>query len=103
MEGEPSVAFYNPGQTVHGGWSSTLIDSACACAASSTLPAGHTASTIELKVTFHRLITVRTGWVRAESRVVNLGRQVVACEAVLKDSAGRLLASGSSTLLILKV
>jgi uncharacterized protein (TIGR00369 family) len=102
VDGEPKPEFYNPGNTIHGGWSATLLDTACACAAHSRLPPGHIASTLELKVAFHRALTARSGTVRAEGRLTSMGRQVAFCEATLMDKAGRLVASASSTLLIMK-
>jgi uncharacterized protein (TIGR00369 family) len=102
VHGEPRSEFYNPGNTVHGGWSATLLDTACACAAHSRLPPGHIASTLELKVAFHRPLTARSGAVRAEGRLISMGRQVAFCDATLTDKAGRLVATASSTLLIMK-
>src|SRR4051794_8656463 len=40
FEGMPSARFYNPLGTVHGGWISTLLDSAMGCAVHSMLKAG---------------------------------------------------------------
>jgi len=40
FEATPSSRFYNPLGTVHGGWISTLLDSAMGCAVHSVLKAG---------------------------------------------------------------
>jgi hypothetical protein len=40
FEATPSQRFYNPLGTVHGGWISTLLDSAMGCAVHSVLKAG---------------------------------------------------------------
>ena len=40
FEGEPGEEHYNPIGVVHGGWVSTLLDSALGCAVHTTLPAG---------------------------------------------------------------
>ncbi len=100
FEGAPGTSVYNPIGTVHGGYAATLLDSACACAVQSRLTAGQTFSTLELKVAYHRPITAETGTVRAEGRVVTLGRRTGFAEATIVDPAGRLLASATSTLLI---
>jgi uncharacterized protein (TIGR00369 family) len=101
FEGEPTAAVYNPMGTVHGGYTATLLDSACACAVHTTLPAGSGPTTLELKVSFHKAMTDRTGTVRAEGRVVSGGRRAAFAEARLTDAEGRLYATATSSLLIL--
>ena len=86
---------------VHGGWALTLIDSACGCAAHSLLPAGTGYATIETKGNFSRPITKDTGRVRAEGRVVARGRQIISAEAKVLSADGKVLAHGTSTLLVL--
>lgn len=101
FEADPGPHLLNPLGIVHGGWALTLIDSATGCAAHSTLPAGFGFATIETKANFSRPITPETGCVRAEGRVVNKGRTIIAAEAKVIDGAGRLLAHGTSTLMVL--
>lgn len=98
--GTPGREVYNPIGMVHGGYAATLLDSACGCAVHSRLGPGEGYSTLELKVAYHKAITDGTGEVRAEGRVVSLGRRAAFAEATLTDSAGRLLASATSTLLV---
>jgi uncharacterized protein (TIGR00369 family) len=100
FEGEPGIHLMNPMGTVHGGWALTLIDSATGCAGQSVLPAGVGYATIETKGNLSRPIGKDTGRVRAEARVVSQGRQVISCEAWVKALDGRLLAHGTSTLLV---
>jgi uncharacterized protein (TIGR00369 family) len=100
--GEPTEAFLNPLGTVHGGWALTLIDSACGCAAHTVLPADVGYTSLETKVNFTRAIMPTTGQVRAIGRVVSRGRLVMTAEATIEDLSGRLLAHGSSTLLVLR-
>ena len=47
-----------------------------------------------------RAITADTGPIKAEGRVVHRGRQVATSEGDLRDGAGKLLAHGTSTCLI---
>jgi uncharacterized protein (TIGR00369 family) len=101
FEAEPSNALLNPLGTVHGGWALTLIDSACGCAAFTILPAGVGYTTVETKVNFTRAILADSGTVRCEGRVLSPGRQIITTDAVLKGSDGRLLAHGTSTIMVL--
>jgi uncharacterized protein (TIGR00369 family) len=98
--GVPSDHAYNPIGMVHGGYAATLLDSACGCAVHSRLEAGQSYATLELKVAYHKTITRDTGRVRAEGRVVSLGRRVAFAEAQLRDESGKLHASATSTLLL---
>jgi uncharacterized protein (TIGR00369 family) len=61
FEATPSSRFYNPLGTVHGGWISTLLDSAMGCAVHSVLKAGQAYTTLELKVNFVRAVFEKTG------------------------------------------
>jgi uncharacterized protein (TIGR00369 family) len=101
FEGDSGSHLLNPLGGVHGGWALTLIDSATGCAGHTLLPAGVSYTTLETKANFTRAIKADTGRVRAEGRVVSRGHQIMTAEARILDSAGRLLAHGTSTLLIL--
>ena len=100
FEAVPGEHAYNPIGTVHGGYAATLLDSACGCAVHSSLAAGQGYTTLELKVAYHKAITSKTGVVRATGTVVSLGRRAAFAEARLEDASGRLLASATSTLLV---
>jgi uncharacterized protein (TIGR00369 family) len=101
FEGEPGPDHLNPAGVVHGGWVLTVIDSATACAALGTLPAGVRITTVETKVNFTRPITLEGGTVRVEGRVVSGGRQIIVCEARARTGDGRVVAHGTSTLLVI--
>lgn len=102
FRGVPGPATYNPIGSVHGGYAATLLDSACGCAVHSRLSAGQAYTTLELKVAYHRGMNKDTGPVTAEGRVLSMGRRAAFVEAKLHDARGRLLASASSTLLIMQ-
>ena len=102
FEGEPWPGLLNPLGIVHGGWALTLIDSATGCAVHTTLPAGIGYTTVETKVNFSRPIAPGGGIVRCEGRVVTRGRRIATAEARLLDAKGKILAHGSSTLMILE-
>jgi uncharacterized protein (TIGR00369 family) len=100
FEGKPGDHLLNPMGTVHGGWAMTLIDSATGCAGYSLVPAGAEFRTIETKVNLSRPITSDTGRVRAEAHVVSQTRQIISTEARLTSRDGRVLAHGTSTLMV---
>lgn len=98
--GTPGEHAYNPIGSVHGGYAATLLDSACGCAAHTRLSAQQAYTTLELKVAYHKAITRDTGLLRAEGRVISMGRRAAFTEATLKDASGKLYASATSTLLV---
>ncbi len=102
FEGEPGEEHYNPIGVVHGGYASTILDSALGCSVHTTLPVGvgYTSQTLEVK--YLRPITRDTGFVRCEASVVHRGRKTATSEArLLAKESGKLLATGTSTCLIL--
>jgi uncharacterized protein (TIGR00369 family) len=103
FEGVPALPHYNPLGSVHGGYAATLLDSCMACAVHSTLPKGVGYTTLEFKVSFIRALTVDTGRVRAEGKVISGGRRVATAEGRLVDARGRLLAHATTTCLIFEV
>ena len=101
FEGTPGPDLLNPLGSVHGGWALTLIDSAAGCALHTRLPAGVGYTTVETKVNMTRAIRPDDGKVRCEGRVLSQGRQIATAEARLLSADGKLLAHGTSTLMIL--
>jgi len=102
FSGEPSTNLLNPLGSVHGGWALTLIDSAAGCAVHSELPAGIGYTTLETKANFTRPIAADGGPIRCEGRVLTRGRQIATAEARLLSAEGKVLAHGTSTLIILQ-
>ncbi len=102
FEGEPWPGLLNPLGAVHGGWALTLIDSATGCAVHTLLPPGVGYTTVETKVNFTRAIAPDGGTVRCEGRVVTKGRRIATAEARLLSADGKVLAHGTSTLMILE-
>lgn len=100
FEGRPGPELLNPLGQIHGGVALTLIDSAAGCAVHSELPEGVGYTTVETKVNFTRPITPGSA-VRCEGRVLSRGRQIATAEARLLSTEGKLLAHGTSTLIIL--
>jgi uncharacterized protein (TIGR00369 family) len=100
FEADTGPHLLNPLGGVHGGWALTLIDSAAGCAGHTLLPGGVGYASLETKGNFTRPIKHDTGRVRAEGRVVVRGRQIMTSEARILDDRGRILAHGTSTLMI---
>ncbi|PZQ58233.1 MAG: thioesterase [Sphingomonas taxi] len=103
VEAEPGDAHLNPAGIVQGGYVAAVLDTACGCAVHASLPANTGFSTAELKVSYHRPVTDRAGLVRAEGQTLSVGRRAAFSEAKLYDQRGRLLASATSTLVILPI
>ncbi len=100
FEGKPHANFYNPLGTIHGGFITTLLDSAMACAIHTTLDAGKGSTSVEIKVNFVRPIFEKTGNLKAVGEIVNVGRQIASAEGRLIDANGKLYAHGTTTCFI---
>lgn len=100
FEATPGECHYNPLGTVHGGWASTVLDSALGCAVHSALPAGSAYTTLELKVNLVRVITARTGTLTCEGRTIHVGARTATADARLFGADGKLYAHGSTTCMI---
>jgi uncharacterized protein (TIGR00369 family) len=97
----PAEFHYNPIGSVHGGVYSTLLDSAAGCAVHSLLPAGTGYTSQDLSVRFLGAMRVSTGVVRCTGTVRHLGRRTALAEASLTTEAGKLLATATSSCLII--
>jgi uncharacterized protein (TIGR00369 family) len=100
FRGRAGADFFNPIGTIHGGWTSAILDSAMACAVHTTLMAGQGYTTVEMKLNFVRPILPELGELTCEGIVVHRGGTLATSEGKLFDGTGRLLAHGSETCLI---
>lgn len=98
---DASARFANPMGTVHGGIIATLLDSAMACAVQSTLPEATMYTTLGLEVKYLRPVALDAGEITATGTVVHAGRKQATAEGRLTDSAGRVLATATTTCLII--
>jgi uncharacterized protein (TIGR00369 family) len=103
MHSTPGFRHYNPIGSVHGGYAATLLDSAMGLAVHSALPAGSGYTTLEFKVSFIKGMTMDTGAVRTEGRILNVGRRAATAEARMTDAKGRLLAHATTTCLVFEI
>ncbi|MDO8184954.1 PaaI family thioesterase [Conexibacter sp. JD483] len=97
----PDESAYNPIGLVHGGLVCTLLDSVVGCAVHSQLPAGTGYTSIELKVSYLRPVRADSGEIHAHGWVTKPGRRVAFAEGDVRSADGALLASASSSLLII--
>jgi uncharacterized protein (TIGR00369 family) len=100
FSGEGKFAHYNPLGTVHGGWIATLLDSCMGCCVHTMLKPGQGYTSLEIKVNFVRPVLDTSGRVRAEGRVIHMGRTTATAEGKLIDANGKLLAHGTTTCII---
>ena len=94
---------YNPIGVVHGGLVCTLLDTVAGCAVHTTLPQGVAYTSIELKVNYLRAVHAHSGPLTAVGTVVKPGRRVAFSEGEVRDSAGRVVATASSSLLVFPI
>ncbi|MCC6474716.1 MAG: PaaI family thioesterase [Burkholderiales bacterium] len=96
----PGEQFTNLIGIAHGGLASTLLDSCMGSSIQSTLPAGAAATTLELKINFVRPISLDTGKLLCEGRVIHPGRRVATAQGRVTDASGTLYAHGTTTMMV---
>ena len=101
LAGKPDLRSYNLLGSVHGGWGAAILDTALALSVLSTLEADQAFTTVDIRVNYLRPLTVETGEVRAEGRVLQVGRKLAYSEARLTDAAGKLICHGTGSCLVL--
>jgi uncharacterized protein (TIGR00369 family) len=97
MELEPHESLENTIGLLHGATAAALLDTAMGCAISTMLPAGQGAVTLDLKLTYLRPLSVKSGTISAEGKVVKLGRQTSYAEGFVRDGAGNLAVHATAT------
>jgi len=102
ISGTTGKDYCNPNGTIHGAWPAALLDSCMGSAVHSMLPAGAGFTIVEFKIDFVRPITIKTGAVRAEGKVVKVGKQIGLADGAMIDSNGKVLAKGTTTCLIFR-
>jgi uncharacterized protein (TIGR00369 family) len=97
----PGEEHYNPLGVIHGGLLCTLLDTVAGCAAHTTLAAGVAYTSIEIKVSYLRPVTLSSGTLSAVGTVTKNGRRVIFADGIVHDGVGRPVASASSSLLVI--
>jgi uncharacterized protein (TIGR00369 family) len=96
----PEPRFCNLTNTVHGGWIMTMLDTAMALAAQTTLSPGETCPSHETSAKFVRPISIDSGVMHVTGYVLSRGRTVITLEGRIEDAEGKLHAHGTSTCLV---
>ena len=97
MELDPHESLENTIGLLHGATAAALLDTAMGCAISTMLPAGQGAVTLDLKLTYLRPLSVRSGTISAEGKVIKLGRQTSYTEGFVRDGGGNLAVHATAT------
>ena len=92
--------FHNPMGTLHGGIITDLADAAMGIATISTLKEGEVFTTLELKMNFLR--PVFSGRITAVGTVLHRGKRIALAEVVVTDDAGKMVARGVATQMIIR-
>lgn len=95
MEAQPTSEHANGGGILHGGYLSTLLDSATGWAVHASLPDGVRAPHIQLTVQYLRMAVPGTP-LRCTARAVKVGGRVAAAEAEITQD-GKPIARGVSS------
>lgn len=103
FQGTPQLKHYNPLGTVHGGWYSTLLDSAVGCAVHTMMPAGRGYTTAELSINIVRAASIKSGPLRAIGSVIHCGRQLATAEGRIVGPDGKLYAHATTTCLVFEL
>src|ERR1700722_2670928 len=99
--GTPDESVYNVLGVVHGGLVCAVADTVAALAVRTTLAAGVGYTSIDLNVSYTRPVTRESGALRAVGTVVKPGRRIAFSQAEIFDRAGKLVASATSSCLIM--
>ncbi|NYT62506.1 PaaI family thioesterase [Alcaligenaceae bacterium] len=83
-------------RSTHGGILAAIIDATGDYAVA--IKVGHPVPTVDMRVDYHRV--AYPGDLRAEGRVINLGKSMATAEARVLDASGKLVASGRALYLI---
>src|SRR4249919_1193229 len=97
MELEPHESLENTIGLLHGATAAALLDTAMGCAVTTMLPAGQGAVTLDLKLTYLRPLSVRSGTIAAEGKLIKLGRQTSYAEGFVRDGTGHLAVHATAT------
>lgn len=99
---EPQEFHANAVGSVHGGVLAAMFDTAMGLSVSSTLEAGVGYTTLDLQVRYIRPIQPGQSAVRVHGFCEHTGRRTATARGEARDADGRLIATASSTCLVLR-
>jgi uncharacterized protein (TIGR00369 family) len=102
VRAKPRPDYRNPLGSVHGGYIATLLDMCMGCAVHTRLAARTTYATVEINLNYIRPVTCELGELSAHGNVIHLGRNIGVIEGKLTSTTGKLLATGRSTVAIVR-
>ncbi len=97
VEADAADFLLNPMGMVHGGFAATLLDTVVGVAVHTALPAATGYTTAELKISYTRAIRPETGRLRAEGRLIHIGRRMATAEGRLVGVEDEKLYAHAST------
>jgi uncharacterized protein (TIGR00369 family) len=97
MELDPEESLENTIGLLHGATAAALLDTAMGCVISTMLPVGQTSVTLDLKLAYLRPLSVKSGTIQAEGKIIKLGRQTSYTEGFVRDGAGNLAVHATAT------
>ena len=100
MRMEIDPIWHNPSGVLHGGVIYTMVDYSMGGAVQPNLPEGDFCTTIEAKINY--LSAVREGTLTVDTEVVKQGRNIAFTESKVTDDKGKLVATGSGTIFIIR-
>ena len=90
----------NPFGGVHGGVYASVIDTAAYWAAYCEMEENAGYTSVDLSV--NNLSMMKEGVMIAEGQTIRIGRSICLCQAAVTDTAGKLIAHGTSKLMVLQ-
>ena len=97
VELEPDESLENTIGLLHGATAAALLDTAMGCSISTMLPVGQASVTLDLKMAYLRPLSVRSGTIQAEGKLIKLGRQTSYTEGFVRDGKGNLAVHATAT------
>ncbi len=101
FQAKAGVEHLNPLGMVHGGFASTVLDSATACAVHTTLGAGVRYATVDLNIKMLKPVPKNIE-LTAEGRVINVAQRLGVSEGDLKSRSGIVYAHATATCMIMR-
>ncbi|MCE7010611.1 PaaI family thioesterase [Kibdelosporangium philippinense] len=98
---KPAEYMYNGSGIVHGGFIASMMDTATGSALHTKLDVGIGYTSLDLSVKFLSAISERTDAIRCTGTLTHHGRRIALAEARITDGSDRLLATATSSLMIL--
>jgi uncharacterized protein (TIGR00369 family) len=103
MELDAEESLENTIGLLHGATAAALLDTAMGCAITTMLPAGQNSVTLDLKLTYLRPLSAKSGTIQAEGKIIKLGRQTSYVEGLVRDGKGDLAVHATATFSMIAV